>query len=563
MTPERLRSVRRPFLAVAAGQRIRLPDPGDLRERLSGLASRHPLVAFHVRAAVVLGMFLMLERVTTNLIALPPDVYQRPFLVLEALRHLGAVRVTVAVALLAALWRFGHLRGHWSAMEADGPVRLFVCALALVLVWMASAYGYNYFAAHGHYFDRALVLALWVLLWRRPVFILPLVAMCCVLIGQAAAPALGGTFLAHPLQLVHVLNAFGAAWLVFAVTGARSADSFLFVAACIVGGGYFVSAVEKLRIGWLTYGHLDLMPLTAYAHGWLGLLQPSDVVRLSRGLAWLDWPLRVGVLAVELAFVALLWQRTLAMALLAVAIAFHAGIFALNGFLFWNWIVLDAALLALLRMSRFDPVRRIFGIHYLPLSMLLIAFAGRWADAPRLAWFDTPLATAYPVEAIGQSGTRYRLPPTYFAPYQDVFTMSSFAYLTREHAVLTRAYGVVFDRALADRLVRATDPEDVFRLERLAGPVRPDAERAAELTDFIRSFVANRSRIGEPFWVSQAIRPLRLYWSFGRGNEYHGQEAIESVVVLEDTWFFDGNRLERIRQLEVGRVSIPEHVDER
>ena len=54
--------------------------------------------------------------------------------------------------------------------------------------------------------------------------------------------------------------------------------SFLFVAACIVAGGYFVSGMEKLRIGWLTYGHLDLMPLTAYAH-----FPSGKVLEVSRG----------------------------------------------------------------------------------------------------------------------------------------------------------------------------------------------------------------------------------------------------------------------------------------
>jgi hypothetical protein len=47
-----------------------------------------------------------------------------------------------------------------------------------------------------------------------------------------------------------------------------------------------------------------------------------------------------------------------------------------------------------------------------------------------------------------------------------------------------------------------------------------------------------------------------LYWSFSRGSVFTRQEAIQSVVVVEQTWFFDGDRLETIRQRDVLRVAI-------
>ena len=520
------------------------------------LCGRHPTLAFQARTALVVVGVVILERITSRLLSLPPESYQRPYLFVEVVRHLGAARVVAAMAALAAMWRYGHLRCDWTSIDADGPIRAFVGIIALVVVWMASASGYNYYAGQGHAVDRVLALVLLLMLWYRPVFIFPLLALACALIGQAAAPALGGTFLAHPLQLVHVLNAFAAALLVFGVTGVRSTDSFVFVTLCVVGGSYFVSGLEKLRIGWLTYGHLDLMPLTAYAHGWLSFLEPSAIVTLATHLPWLDWPMRIGVLCLEVACLGLLWRRSLAMFLLAAAVAFHAGTFLLNGFLFWNWMLLDGALVGVLRLQRLDVVQRVFSLRSLPLSMLLIASADHWVGAPRLAWFDTPLATAYSLEAIGASGTRYTLPPTYFAPYQDVFTMSSFGYLTTERRLLTRPYGVVFDRELADRLVRTKTHDEVLRLERLAGPAQPDPERTARFAEFIRQFVANRERLGDPSWLDTLFRPPRLYWSFDRGNVYTRQEAIQSVAVVEETWFFDGDRLERIRQLEVLRVAI-------
>ena len=114
----------------------------------------------------------------------------------------------------------------------------------------------------------------------------------------------------------------------------------------------------------------------------------------------------------------------------------YLGVFALYGFLFWTWILLDAALLVILVRDWRPRRMEIYSRGHVMLSILLIGFASLWANPPHLGWFDTRLSYVYRLEAIGESGKRYALPPRFFAPYADLFTMASFGYLTESHGVL-------------------------------------------------------------------------------------------------------------------------------
>ena len=71
---------------------------------------------------------------------------------------------------------------------------------------------------------------------------------------------------------------------------------------------------------------------------------------------------------------------------------FHVGVFALYGFCFWIWFLLDTAVLTLFVRNR--AVRRVdvCSRRHLALSVALIALGGIWAKPPHLAWFDIPLA---------------------------------------------------------------------------------------------------------------------------------------------------------------------------
>lgn len=205
------------------------------------------------------------------------------------------------------------------------------------------------------------------------------------------------------------------------------------------------------------------MPLAAYAHGWRVSFQPSEIVNLARMISWFDFPMMGFVFLTESAFLFILWRRSLAVVLLSAIMMFHLGVFFLYGYLFWTWILLNAALVILLARDRHKI--SIFGRPQLAISVVLIAFSSWWAHPSHLGWYDTRMTYTYRYEATGESGARYTIAPRFFEPYGDVFTMSNFGYLPTDHGMLVYPYGITTNRERAERTLQARTREEIFFLE--------------------------------------------------------------------------------------------------
>ena len=87
--------------------------------------------------------------------------------------------------LAIPVWRWRQMR--WSAI-GGGPLRLYAGVLGLLLVWLSSVYGYNYYLDQFHLADRLLLWLLWgVVLWH-PAGLGPLVWWALVMQGQFQYP---------------------------------------------------------------------------------------------------------------------------------------------------------------------------------------------------------------------------------------------------------------------------------------------------------------------------------------------------------------------------------------
>ncbi len=523
---------------------------------LRAASERYPSTWLVARVLVALLAFVAIDRAVARLALLPAPAYAEPVLAVEILLRPGPVLLAVLAVLVGALARYGRLLARWSDFDHGARMRALVVFLALAMAWPFATFGYNHYFDQGYYLDRLALVALVAALWWRPVFIFPFVLLAYALMGQVAQPALGGSVFAHKLQVLHVLNLFAATLVLHAFSASRRSDTFWLLLCCLVAGAYWEAALAKWQLGWLSFGNLYQMPLAAYGHGWLAFVDADALVDFASALRVLDWPARIGVLAIESAALLFLWRRGVSVVLLIAYIVFHVGVFAAYRFLFWPWMALDAALLVVLWNDRRARELGIYTRRHFALSVLLVASAGVWAEPPHLGWFDTRVSHAYRLEALGESGRRYRLTPAYFSPYDEIFTMTSFAYLS-EHPVLVAPYGVTKSRALAEALERATTGEEVLALERESGRSRYDAARAAAWQDFVRRFVANRNASGERLAALGAVRPPPQFWSFAGADAYSGQERLREVVVHERTLFFDGNRLQVVRDAVLARLPIP------
>jgi hypothetical protein len=112
--------------------------------------------------------------------------------------------------------------------------------------------------------------------------------------------------------------------------------------------------------------------------------------------------------------------------------------------------------------------------------------------------------------------------------------------------------GVTQRRDVADALLAARTPDDVFELERALSTSRYDPERSARFDKFVSRWLRATNGAG-PRAVPASPRHL---FTFPLGADWNGTPAIVRVRVVESTKFYDGMALREIRRRSLRTIEI-------
>ena len=448
----------------------------------------------------------------------------------------------------------------WHELEDGRALRWLVLGVTGVAAWALSCYARNLYLDQLHVADRMLIIALWVAIAWRPILVLPFAIAATAVGGQFVVP-LGFISWTEMGVVLRFPVLFGAFWIVRAVTRSRRSDVFVFAWCCLLAATYWTSGLGKLRVGWITHPHVDVLLLGAYANGWLAFLEAQTVVRAARLVASLAVPLMLFTLVVECGALVMLWRRWSMVGFFLLATAFHLGAFALTGIFFWKWIVIDGMLLVyLLRDHRLARLP-IFTPSMFALSVLVILASPLWVPSENLTWFDTPLTYALELEGVDARGTSHTLPAGFFRPYAEAIVLGV-AGAAPPHAKLTRGMGVTMDRSTAEALAAAHSPEEVFALEATREAARADPTARAALDDFLGAYAANARCASERDpGILRLIGVPRHLWTFPLDARLPCGVVLERVRVFERTTFFDGTALRVIRRLPVHETAVASRTD--
>lgn len=526
---------------------------------------------------VLLIVFVAFERVQSAITRLPERFYADPPGYFD-----GIVPLLVLAALVisfVALWWLHGRQQRWTNFVCGQQLRWFVLLLAAAVSWPLVVMPFNFYFDQAYPLLRVGALLLLVGAFWRPFLLVPLTYILSLLLWQLDQPKFSAGFIfPHKVHLLHVLNLSAVLCLVSTVWRKNLVLPFLVLVFCLVAAVYWQPALAKWRINWWQYGNLEYMPIAAYAHGWLGHWDFSQVGRLVDAIKPVDPVLRFITLGFETLFLVVLWRRQLAMGLLACAAFFHMGVFILYGYLFWTWIVLNLALLALVwriqseRRSREDSLsaeaglmKGLFGFWPGVVSIALIGTSNYWCNPSQLAWFDTRVSYVFPHEVVGDSGLRYALSPRFFEPYGDVFTMASFRYLVDQHNSVTGPYATVGRLRVARQVNAIANLADLEALEK-ERPRRPlSLLRVERHEQFLSRYFQHWNETYEANPGDQMLGFGRgwsppQFWSTVQNKdlpEFRGQETVREVTVRESTNLYDGTRFGEIRSLVVLRTEIP------
>ena len=529
------------------------------------------LLPFVVEVLAILAAFALLERMIVGLGRLPASAYEQSFFSpVLVTRSAGLLLTRIPIAVIvsgialtllafvvdarrnrsAARRSLSRIFGPWRDVEHGAALRWLIAAVTGVAVLALAAYPYNAYFDRTHLADRMLLAACWVALIWRPVFVLPFALIASAIGRQFQVPLESYSWTEMEL-LVRIPILLGAFWIVRALVRDRGVDVFIFLLSCLIAVTWWSSGWGKLRIGWITHPHIDLLLIGAHANGWLGFMESERVVRIAHTIAAVRIPLMLATLVVECGALFVLWRRWSLPAFLVLTSTFHLGALALTGIFFWKWILIDVAFLTFLLAGRRVARLRIFSPAHFALAVVLILGSRAWVTARNLTWFDTPLTYVIRLEGVDSAGTVYPLPAGFFRPYSETFVLETFPYLS-PHGQLTGPMGVTQRRDVVEALLAARTPDEVFDLERTLSTSRYDPERSAWFDEFVSRWI--RATNGAGARVVPAS-PRHLL-TFPLDADWNGTPAIVRVRVVESTKFYDGMALREIRRRPLRTIEI-------
>jgi len=203
-------------------------------------------------------------------------------------------------------------------------------------------------------------------------------------------------------------------------------QAILVISLAAIGAQLFIPGWSKLRSGWPWHNELQNLPLNGHAQGWLGAGSGEFSSRASDFVDIFSPVLIAGTLLIELGAIVFVTRRQLSWLWLGALIVFHLANLLMIGFVFFEFIVVEAAVIALLTAPTIRSWTAEAFTGAAPfVGAAAVLFGSTIFHPPTLAWYDSNVAYRYDINGFDDVGTIWQLESGDFAPYSGAFAFGS------------------------------------------------------------------------------------------------------------------------------------------
>jgi len=543
------------------------------REAFSSLA--------HV--AILLALITLLRPMFFRLVG--AGHYQSPF-ILESMaksdltlitnaakRHQPAISETLHFLVPAIIFFLAKRKLRWTDWEHGKALRVFVMIVLVMLAWSGTTFPHNFYLNRFHGMDRLALVLFTALSWRYPIFVPFAARWCIVMLKQAYIPIIQDDFdFRAPAELIVVFSIF--VWA--SISKSFKPAHFLVAGLGSYGSYYFCAGIAKWNFGpkhsWLLENHVSNLSVATYVKGWLSFVPESAFLAFADQAAKLDRVMQGYTLLIEIgAILGFFLHRRLTRWWFLGTAVLNLGIFLMSGVFFWKWMTVGFAAFVWMGRGGKPLVER---LHQYKLPLLLgiasIYYSNQriwYFPQTHVVWYDTRLTEDYEIYVIGESGQRYLVRPSYFAPSDMHFTQGRLCYATDKERAAVGIYGTSGSINTLRQLEKFDRPEKGLAMQ-TRGRLCRDAKMQARFEDFMKRFFTNlNSRGPRREWINWIGRPNHLQThSNGRlkaedGGDLPLFDAQEKVVTLEmwlNVAYHHKNRLHRTEPKLVHTVNLVE-----
>lgn len=514
----------------------------------------HGWVAILVLMVATYGV---LWRLLIETVAFPRSEFERSIVTLTVLRALlttgpgllvvGLLALTATVGRSAVAW-------PWPDSDLGRRTQWFTLIVAGWAAWVTATAGHSALVDQSHDVDRLVLVALTLLIYRRPAFVVPHAVLFLALEQQYRLPFGRQNFANLLVQRLLVLAA--VAVIVGLVLRRDVLREQLFVIVSLVAGSYWLAGVHKVQNGWLVDGHPYLGGYASRANGWLAGLPDAEFEQLMEFARLVDPVSRVFTVVVEVVAIFLLFHRRIPVVVVSGLAVLQIGIWAFTGISFAAWIVPMVALV-LLFLRRPDAVGLRTGVVPGVVGAVLVATAVFWLRAPSIGWFDTPVVYAYRYEAYSGAHHLGALSPTALA-LPESFCALDLGFVGDE-PMLSVFYGKTNDRSLARQLSSLESGEAVLAFEAEHAVSRHHAADADIFVGDLRRAAQRWNAHGGPTHALSPLAPPRTClspWAPDDSVLADHTTPIERIEITQLTYFVGDDGLELLRTRPIASIDV-------
>lgn len=232
---------------------------------------------------------------------------------------------------------------------------------------------------------------------------------------------------------------------------------FVWVGAGLIGGSYFIPAINKILILWPFREQLQYYIPSKYLWGWLTFLDTETMLELYSVMQVLN-PIAVfSTIVIETAAVFLMWRRNISIVIISSFVFLHTTIFVLSGIAFWKWIIVDIAFLLFIVLVDKSDQSNVFDQKTVIVVTLLIVFSPIIIQTAPLGWYTNNYDARYTIETVSESGEIKDVHWSEMDPYVYTFSSSRFEYIYDGQSIS----GVAQNWTMTSELRSSTSKEDV------------------------------------------------------------------------------------------------------
>lgn len=493
-----------------------------IKEHVRRLTASH---ATAFSAAATLAVFVLVDRSANQIAQFPTARYNDSSLFLAGARS-NIVLIVLIIGLLVAIDPRRLFALRWE--DIGSPLRRLAVVLIVVLLWRRLMAPYDYLHGEWHLVDRALLAACGLAALARPIALLPFVFLTRVLVAPVTGLVFAPGDNIEILPVMMLMAIVAGALLATSTTWYRS-ESVVSVMLAAVGAQFFVPGWSKLRSAWVVNNDLSNLPLNGHAQGFLREETAELATRFSDAIDAVEPGLLALTLALELVALIVVFRGTLARLWLMALVGFHIATFLALGFVFFEFVIVELALVALLASPVGRQWSRTVFVGIAPVvTALAVLFGSVIFDPPTLAWYDTNVVQRIDIDGVDRRGEVWVLEPSHFAPFNDTFAFS--AVELDASAAIVHGYGSA-GRGRFDDLQKIANIVDLRTFESSLD-VACDSESIGTYQRILRAFLVETENRGR---LRELLSPPAHFQVSRPGPVYDFSEPLVSLTVRRVT----------------------------